>query len=65
MKSEFRPLARVAFAVAFMPIALVAGADVPQFRGPGGSGVSDEKNLPVEWSEQNNIRWTADLPGIP
>src|SRR5687767_8539407 len=38
-------------------------AEAPQFRGPGGSGVSQEKNLPVEWSEQNNIRWKADLPG--
>lgn len=34
-----------------------------QFRGPGGLGVSDEKNLPVSWSSDENIAWQADLPG--
>ncbi len=35
----------------------------PQFRGPGGSGQSDEKNLPTTWSEQENLVWKAALPG--
>jgi len=38
-------------------------ADWMQFRGPGGLGVSDEKNLPVKWSSEENIAWQADLPG--
>ena len=38
-------------------------ADVPQFRGSQGSGVSSEKNLPLQWSEKENIRWKASLPG--
>lgn len=46
--------------LAFTP--LYAG-DFPQFRGPGGSGVAAETNLPVVWSEQQNIRWKAALPG--
>lgn len=37
--------------------------DATQFRGPGGLGVSKEKNLPVEWSKKDGIRWKADLPG--
>src|SRR5262249_27918398 len=37
--------------------------DWPQFRGPGGSSVSDETGLPVRWSRTENIRWTAELPG--
>jgi outer membrane protein assembly factor BamB len=41
----------------------VAGADVPQFRGPGGSGVSKETGLPTHWSEKENIRWKVVLPG--
>ena len=28
-----------------------------------GSGVSDEKNLPVEWSETANVVWRTPLPG--
>lgn len=38
-------------------------ADWTQFRGPGGSGVSEEKNLPVRWSATDNIRWKVALPG--
>ncbi|MGE3804349.1 MAG: PQQ-binding-like beta-propeller repeat protein [Gemmataceae bacterium] len=39
------------------------GGDWTQFRGPGGTGASDDTNLPVEWSTTKNIRWKADLPG--
>lgn len=35
----------------------------PQFRGPGGMGVSDQQNLPTTWSQRENIAWKADLPG--
>ncbi len=35
----------------------------PQFRGLGGMGVSDEKNLPVRWSETENLKWKIPLPG--
>jgi len=38
-------------------------ADWPQWRGPGGRGVSDEKDLPLEWSESKNIAWKTPLPG--
>ncbi|REJ88698.1 MAG: hypothetical protein DWQ29_08295 [Planctomycetota bacterium] len=35
----------------------------PQFRGHTGSGVSDEKNLPVEWAAGKRIVWSVELPG--
>jgi len=35
----------------------------PQWRGAGGSGISTEKNLPVEWNETKNIRWKTAIPG--
>lgn len=34
-----------------------------QFRGPGGLGVSADKNLPAEWSATKNIVWKTKLPG--
>lgn len=34
-----------------------------QFRGPGATGVSKEKNLPTKWSAAENVRWKAELPG--
>jgi len=37
--------------------------DWPQFRGPTGQGVSDERNLPLTWSETKNVRWKVAIPG--
>jgi outer membrane protein assembly factor BamB len=48
--------------VAMVP-ALASAGDWPQFRGVNASGVSDEKNLPTEWSKTKGIAWKADLPG--
>jgi outer membrane protein assembly factor BamB len=35
----------------------------PQWRGPGGSGTSAEKNLPTEWSDTKNVQWKTEIPG--
>jgi outer membrane protein assembly factor BamB len=35
----------------------------PQFRGPGGSGISEETGLPLHWSATKNIIWKTPLPG--
>jgi outer membrane protein assembly factor BamB len=41
----------------------VAGADNwPQWRGPQLNGVSRETNLPVKWSQQENVTWKLALP---
>jgi outer membrane protein assembly factor BamB len=45
-----------------LPLALAA-QEWPQFRGPGGRGVSEETGLPVEWSKDRGLRWKAALPG--
>jgi outer membrane protein assembly factor BamB len=37
--------------------------DWPEFRGPSGQGHSDERNLPLTWSETSNVKWKAALPG--
>ena len=42
---------------------VVLGGDWPQFRGPGGQGVSNAKGLPIEWSEKQNLVWRRELPG--
>jgi outer membrane protein assembly factor BamB len=35
----------------------------PEFRGPSGQGISTEKNLPLTWSESENIRWKTPIEG--
>jgi outer membrane protein assembly factor BamB len=52
---------------------LLAGTTVhaqwPQWRGPGGNGISTETNLPTEWSPATpekpavNIKWKTEIPG--
>ncbi len=38
-------------------------ANWPQWRGPSGNGISNEKNLPLEWSATKNIRWKTRISG--
>jgi len=50
--------------LACLLFALAAQAENwPQWRGPGGNGVSAEKGLPSEWSATRNIAWKAEIPG--
>ena len=35
----------------------------PRFRGPDGSGISAATNVPLVWSDTENIAWKAELPG--
>ena len=41
----------------------VLAEDWPQFRGPTGQGHSDERGLPLTWSESKNVRWKTAIPG--
>ena len=40
------------------------GENWPQWRGPLGTGVSNEKGLPTEWSTTQNVAWRAEFPGL-
>jgi outer membrane protein assembly factor BamB len=46
-----------------LPAASAAEANWPQWRGPGGAGVSEERDLPLEWGATQNITWKTPLPG--
>ncbi len=39
-------------------------AEWPQFRGQGGQGKTNEENLPLTWSETENLAWKTALPGF-
>lgn len=38
------------------------GGEWPQFRGPGGTGLATEKQLPSAWGDQN-VQWKVRIPG--
>ncbi len=47
----------------FFPLAPSAPADAwPAFRGVG-NGISNASNLPVDWSEDKGVAWTAEIDG--
>jgi len=37
-------------------------ANWPAWRGPLGTGICEEKNLPVRWDRTNNVKWRVPLP---
>ena len=41
----------------------VQAANWPGFRGPNGTAVSDESQLPTEWGKDKNVAWKVALPG--
>jgi outer membrane protein assembly factor BamB len=45
--------------------ALPAAADPwPRFRGPNGTGIASDKNVPVRWSEGDGLLWKVPIPGV-
>ena len=46
---------------------VVHGAETSQewknFRGPGGQGMARGNNIPLIWSESQNISWKTKIPG--
>ena len=43
--------------------AVAAGENWPQWRGPGGQGISTESEVPTDWQPDRNIAWKVLLPG--
>jgi outer membrane protein assembly factor BamB len=41
----------------------VAAENWPEFRGPTGDGHAAVPDLPIEWSEQTNVKWKTPIPG--
>src|SRR5215213_2718344 len=58
-------VAGIALIVAGLSVfsATAAAGNWPQWRGPDGSGISSEKNLPSEWSPTKNIKWKTSIEG--
>ncbi len=36
----------------------------PNWRGPNGLGVSNEKKVPKSWSQNENVKWKKNVPGM-
>jgi outer membrane protein assembly factor BamB len=55
---------RLMFAASVLLLSgLPTSAHWPCWRGPDGSGVTAEKNLPTEWSGSQHVRWKVEVGG--
>lgn len=51
------------FTVCWLSLSSTSSAgDWPAFRGPHGTGLSDEVGIPTRWDAETNIKWKAPLP---
>src|SRR2546426_3965295 len=53
------PLDQLSYRTLLPPV--YASDDGPQFRGPEGTGHSDARDLPLNWSETNNVVWKTPI----
>ncbi len=53
----------IAAALCLSAVHLAAAGDWAQFRGPAAAGVSTDADVPLEWGDDQNIRWQTELPG--
>ena len=61
---QFSPQCHLFVASILLAGSLSEAADWTQFRGPMGQGHADVNDLPVTWSENENIAWKVALPGL-
>jgi outer membrane protein assembly factor BamB len=59
----YRPRILLVCGVLFSLGLAASAADWSRFRGPNGTGVANDKDVPVEWSDKENIRWKLAIPG--
>jgi outer membrane protein assembly factor BamB len=50
-------------ALLLVTFVIVRADNWPQWRGPSLNGVSNEKNLPVKWTTEENVAWKVPMPG--
>ena len=57
-------IGRFAFVLLILLPSLTKAENWPQFRGPDGSGHAASRDAPMQWSEQQNIRWKTPIAGL-
>jgi len=49
--------------LAALLLVAAAGGQWPEFRGPGGAGLAASADVPIKWSETENVRWKVPVHG--
>jgi outer membrane protein assembly factor BamB len=51
-----------AIALVILSLTVAYADNWPQWRGPTGNGLSNEKNLPLRWTNEENVAWKLGMP---
>ena len=62
MESRFGHCSAASFLSLLLLSAYVGADNWPAWRGPNGNGVSAERDLPLTWGPEQNVRWKVPLP---
>ncbi len=54
----------MAIGILLAHLTLACAGDWPQFRGAAGTGVTEGSSIPLEWSEEKNLAWKTEIPGM-
>jgi outer membrane protein assembly factor BamB len=46
------------------PLSASQAGNWPRFRGPNGTGLAEDEDIPSQWNEQTGILWKVALPGM-
>ncbi len=41
----------------------VGASNWPRFKGPNGTGISEDKGVPIQWTAKNGVLWRRAIPG--
>ena len=63
MKSRHSALWILPVFCGLLTCAAVNADDWPRFRGPNGTGVSADKDVPIKWTTKENMLWKTPIPG--
>lgn len=64
MRNTSLPVGPLLACLSFLVGAAPVGAENwPQWRGPLGTGISSEQGIATRWSETENVKWSAPMPG--
>ncbi|HEY7424731.1 MAG TPA: PQQ-binding-like beta-propeller repeat protein [Gemmataceae bacterium] len=53
----------VALGVLLLAAGLAGASDWSRFRGPNGTGIAEDKDVPVKWTA-DNVLWKTPIPGV-
>src|SRR5258708_3873203 len=63
MRRSLSVRAVLCLGIALAACGAAAASDWPRFHGPNGTGISTDKDVPLTWTDKENVLWKTPLPG--